>query len=305
MRYIFGPINSRRFGLSLGIDLSPNEKSCNFDCLYCELKASKPTSFIKNPPKVEDIIDELKEALKKFKDIDVITVTANGEPTLYPHLLELIEKINEIKNGYKTLILSNGSTIYKKDIQKALLKFDIVKLSLDCATQKCFKKLDRPLKEISLENIIEGIKEFSKEFKGSLIVEILVVKGINDKEEEFKKLNEILQQIKVARVDIGTIDRPPAYRVEPIRFKRLLELSKIIKNIPISIAHRKKIDFKKDDFNENEILNTLRHRPLTKDDIEAIFSKNSLKIFDKLLKEKKIIKKSVANIDFYTSSIDK
>lgn len=305
MRYIFGPLNSRRFGLSLGIDLSPDEKSCNFDCLYCELKPNKPISTIKNPPKVKDIISELKDALKKFKNIDVITVTANGEPTLYPYLDELIDKISEIKNGYKTLILSNGSTIYKKDIQKALLKFDIVKLSLDCATPKCFKKIDRPLKDISLEDIIKGMVEFSKKYIGSLIIEILVVSGINDKKEEFRELNRVLQEIKPVRVDIGTIDRPPAYKVSPVSYERLLELSKEIKDIPISIAHRDKNVEAKEDFSEEEILNTLRHRPLTKDDIKAIFSDKSLQIFNNLLKKKKIIEKNVGNTTFYASNIDK
>ena len=140
---IFGPIPSRRFGISLGIDLSPSKKQCNFDCLYCELEGAKTVDKMDEYPSVIDIIKEIKKNFEIHPKIDVLTLTCNGEPTLYPKLDELIDEINKIKGNTKTLILSNGSTIYKKDIFNALLKIDIVKLSLDCISEKCFKKLDR------------------------------------------------------------------------------------------------------------------------------------------------------------------
>ena len=108
---VFGPINSRRFGMSLGIDLSPKQKSCNFDCVYCELSGAKIVNAIQDPPSVEEILVSLKDALRTHQNIDVITLTANGEPTLYPHLKELIAKVNELKGSAKTLILSNGSGV--------------------------------------------------------------------------------------------------------------------------------------------------------------------------------------------------
>ena len=226
MRYVFGPVNSRRFGISLGIDLSPDTKSCNFDCVYCELKGAKPVSYIQNPPKVEDIISEVKEALEKFNDIDVITITSNGEPTLYSELESLVNELNKIKKDKKLLILSNGSTICDEKIQNMLNKIDIVKLSLDCATQKCFKKLDRPLKGIEIEKLYKCMEQFSKCFNNKLVIEILLVKGINDNEDEIKKINEILQFIKPDRVDIGTINRPPAYRVKPVAQDKINKLVK-------------------------------------------------------------------------------
>ncbi len=116
-KYIFGPIQSRRFGLSLGIDLSPEHKSCNFDCLYCELKPAKVTDAITNPPLVTSVISEVKEALQEYQNIDVITITANGEPTLYPYLDVLVDELNNIKKDKKLLILSNASTISDLKIQ--------------------------------------------------------------------------------------------------------------------------------------------------------------------------------------------
>ena len=133
---IFGPITSRRFGQSLGIDLSPSSKQCNFDCLYCELKGAKTVNKATNTPTVKEVIAALEVALPTQKNLDVITLTANGEPTLYPDLDTLVEEVLKIQNRPKLLILSNGSTINDETIQATLSKIDIVKLSLDCVSPK-------------------------------------------------------------------------------------------------------------------------------------------------------------------------
>ena len=254
---IFGPVNSRRFGKSLGIDLSPSFKQCNFDCVYCELKGAKTVDKMQDVVSVIDVIDALKMALKKHKDLDVITITANGEPTLYPYLDELILEINRIKQENRLLILSNGANIVDKNIARALSKIDIVKLSLDCASKKCFKKIDRPYSNIDLDEVIESMKSFSRDYKGSLVIEILVVKGINDKDEEFEKLNTILNEIKPDRVDISTIDRPPAYSVQRVETSKLKELSEKLENLHVSIAYRKDYEGKKESFSEAGILNLI------------------------------------------------
>ncbi len=300
MRYTFGPVNSRRFGLSLGIDLSPDQKSCNFDCVYCELSGAKPTDKISNPPKVKEVIKEVKESLCKFPDIKVITITSNGEPTLYEHLDELVNGLNKIKEDKKLLILTNSSTICDEKVQKALLKIDIVKFSLDCASTKCFKKIDRPLKGIDITDITKCMVEFSNIFTNTLIVEILVVKGINDNKKEMREIYQVLKDIKPHRVDIGTIDRPPAYKVEAVDEKKLEELSHCFDNIAISLI-RKNIPDKKENFSKEEILNLLSHRPQSEWDIEYFFSEDSKKILEKLLFDHKIIKEDIAGVAFYTT----
>jgi len=114
---IFGPIHSRRFGVSLGVDLSPSQKQCNFDCLYCELSPAKVTDKQEKVIEVDAIIDALKTHLNDT--IDVITLTANGEPTLYPYLDELIDKIKSITNK-EILILTNSATLKDKKVFNAL-----------------------------------------------------------------------------------------------------------------------------------------------------------------------------------------
>ena len=295
---VFGPINSRRFGMSLGIDLSPKQKSCNFDCVYCELKGAKPVEEIENSPSVSEIINVLKEALKAHQNIDVITLTANGEPTLYPHLKELVAKVNEIKDKAKTLILSNGSGARDQKICEALQGLDIVKFSLDSAVQSTFKKIDRNKSGIEVNELIKAMAKFRKEFKGELVLEILVVAGFNDKEEEFTALNEAINEIAPHRVDVGTIDRPPAYNVKGVDASRLEELASKIKGVPVTIARAHKIE-QKYEFSKSEILAMLERRPQTTANVEENFSEHSKQILNSLLQNGAVYQTDVAGVKFY------
>jgi len=301
-RYVFGPVLSRRFGVSLGIDLSPDAKSCNFDCIYCELKASKPVSFIKTPPKVDEVLKELQKALAEFEDAEVITLTSNGEPTLYEDLGELIEGINEIKKDKKLLILSNSSTVSSLKIREILKGVDIAKFSLDCVSESCFKKIDRPLKGISISDIVEGLKIFRREFDGELVIEILAVAGINDKIEEMEKIKEVLKEINPDRIDIGTIDRPPAYEVKALDWEKLKTLAEVFENLPVNISYRKDYEVSKKDFTKEEILSLLKRRPQTEDDVKRQFSLDSKKVLSKLLREGIVKKEKVAGVSFYSLS---
>ncbi len=297
---IFGPINSRRFGKSLGIDLSPHRKQCNFDCLYCELEPAKVTDKYSDIVSIDEVITSLREVLMREKDIDILTITANGEPTLYPHLSKLMDRIDTIKGDIKTLILSNGSTINNFEVQEALKKFDTVKLSLDCITESCLKRLDRAEKSISIEDIKRGMLEFKKSFKNPLIIEILFVKGINNRDSEIEGLNRFLEELNPTRVDIGTIDRPPAYRVEPLTYEELRDISfKFNHSLPIYIASRKKITAEPSNYTKEEILNTIKKRPLTKDDIELLFNQESIDRFENLLKEGQIKTKNSGGYNFF------
>ncbi|MDD2651614.1 MAG: radical SAM protein [Sulfurimonas sp.] len=298
MKTIFGPINSRRFGSSLGIDLSPALKQCNFDCLYCELAPSATTDTQKSIVEVSAIINELKEHLNDH--IDVVTITANGEPTLYPYLDELIDELNKIKNGTQTLILTNSATLIDKKVFNSLLKLDQVKLSLDAATDNVFKRIDRPHTGIQIEKIIEKVIEFSHIFQGKLFIEILFVHGLNDTKEEIKKLNDILLKMNVTRVDLGTIDRPPAYPVVGLSYKELYDASLLFdSSLPIHIASRVHAEPNHASYTEEEIVNTLDKRPLTAEDINLLFDEDSKKRLENLISYKEIITKKVGNLEFY------
>jgi wyosine [tRNA(Phe)-imidazoG37] synthetase (radical SAM superfamily) len=298
LQLTFGPIHSRRFGISLGIDLSPTKKQCNFDCLYCELDPAKTVEIQDEIIEVDKYIKAVQVAIDKEDKIDVITITANGEPTLYPHLEELINKLNEIKGDTKLMILSNSGLIYKNSIFKALQRLDVVKLSLDCATKECFKKLDRIDNSIDYQKIIDGIIAFSKVYSGDLIMEVLFVDTLNNKDNEIDAIYEILKQINPDRVDIGTIDRPPAYDVKPITYEELQQIASKFEGLNVAIAHRKKVELHSS-YSDEEILNTLDKRPLSDDDISNLFDKDSQTRFKVLKNEGKIIETKQAGMVFY------
>ena len=300
---IFGPIQSRRFGKSLGIDLSPSKKQCNFDCLYCELDPADTMDSYKDVVPVDDIISALQSAMFKHKEVDFITLTANGEPTLYPHLSELIDEIDAIKGDTQTLILSNGSTIADSVVAEALLKVDVVKLSLDCATDRCMHKLDRSHKGIAIDSIMNGMLKFKTKYTKPLIIETLFVKRINDKSIEIEKLNEFLLQLQPTRIDIGTIDRPPAYRVEALTYDELSKVSQAFdSSLPIYISSRKKVDSSAQSYSKDEILYTLKKRPLSDDDIEILFDTESKNRLKELVFSKYITILSNNGINFYVLS---
>ena len=294
---IFGPINSRRFGMSLGIDLSPTSKQCNFDCLYCELAPSATVSSQTQTIQVNEIITALTPHLNE--NVDVITLTANGEPTLYPHLNELIDEIDKIKNSTETLILTNSATLVDDNIFNALLKLDQVKLSLDAVSSDVFRKIDRPHDNIDISQVVERVTAFSKAYKGQLFIEILFVHGLNDTKEEIHKLNDVLLNLNCKRVDLGTIDRPPAYPVMGISYKELFEVSLMFDNsLPIHIASRVHAEPNNAYYSDEEIVNTLDKRPLTMDDINLLFDENSKNRLEALINDGQIVKKLVSNLEF-------
>jgi len=284
--------------MSLGIDLSPNAKQCNFDCLYCELSYAKTMSKQIDVISVNEIITQLKVGLEKHKNIDVITFTANGEPSLYPHLSELIDEIDKIKGETKTLILSNGANIYEDEIQQTLTKIDIVKLSLDCVSTECFKKLDRVHSSVDCSKIVSGMVEFRALHKKQLILETLFVKTLNDNDQEIDKIKEALDLIQPNRIDIGTIDRPPAYAVEPVSHETLIDIANKFEGLPVTIAHKNKI-VNKQKFEKQEIITLLSRRPLTFDDVENTFDATSLILLNKMVNNQEIFILNNNGVKFY------
>jgi wyosine [tRNA(Phe)-imidazoG37] synthetase (radical SAM superfamily) len=307
LRYIFGPVKSRRFGLSLGVDLSPELKQCNFDCLYCELKGSL-NRFHKQRVTVSssEILDEIREALEKYTDIDVLTFTANGEPSLYSDLQNLIQNVNLLKEQYsfKTLILSNGGNIFNRDIQKSLLLFDKVKLSIDSATDRGFKRIDRPIDGISIEDIKSGVVEFSSRFGGELYLETLFVDSINTTDDEVRELNSFYKRVKqVERIDLGSIDRPPAYDVKGLSYEQLIDIAESMdSSLPILVTKKRDIPVIGKEYSRDEIVKTLQKRPLSDIDVENLFIEESKIELDSMVEDGTIHRVVYGGVTFFKVS---
>ncbi|MGH2304934.1 radical SAM protein [Campylobacter taeniopygiae] len=298
MKVVFGPVSSRRFGRSLGIDLSPSKKQCNFDCVYCELEAKKAQEKQDEIIEVAQIISEVQMTMDKGIEFDFLTLTANGEPSLYPHLDELINSLRQIVENKKLLILSNGTAVLDQNKFQSLLKLDVVKFSLDSAISKTFYRIDRALKNINLELMIQKMAEFKIKFQGDLVMEILVVKDLNDNEEEFIALNEALATISPTRIDLSTIDRPPSYPVKSIDEEKLYELSKLITCAPVFLAKRNYKE-QKLDLNKEELLKFLHLRAQSQIDVEHTFSESSKILLQKLIQKNEVKIIDLVGIRFY------
>ena len=302
MDIIFGPVQSRRFGESLGIDLSPKTKQCNYDCLYCELKGKKAQDSMQEILEVEEILEAIKKGLKQFKNIQSLTITANGEPTLYPYLYELMLRLEDIKGGVQTLLLTNGSLLWDLSVSRACLLFDKVKFSLDAISPVVFKKIDRPTKNISLEQILQGIYQFRADFSGELYAEILFVKNINDSLDEIKKMARFLAPMRLKRLDISSIDRPPAYKVSPIPQEQLEIFARIFRDFKIpTFLPTRTPNTKKENLNlsQDEILKTLALRPMSKEDIESLWNEESINRLEILHQQCKIKLSKNNEVEFY------
>ncbi|MEW6456081.1 MAG: radical SAM protein [Acidobacteriota bacterium] len=270
MRYIFGPVSSRRLGFSLGIDIVPL-KTCSFDCIYCECgKTTEKTIEIKEWAPVEEIIKELKEALKNNKEIDHITITGSGEPTLHSKIEDIISKIKDTTR-IPVAVLTNGSLLHLKKVREALLKADIILPSLDAVSDVTFRKINRPHKSIKVRKMINGLKKLRKEYKGKIFLEILFVKGVNDTKEEIFKLKREIKNISPDKIHLNTVIRPGTEKFSlPLSYEELLKIKEIFGEKTEVISSG--IKEKKEEIYSDKIefiKNLLKRRPLTSDDISA------------------------------------
>lgn len=297
-------MDSRRFGRSLGIDVSPSKKQCNFDCVYCELSGAKSVDSMREVIALESIIEAVKSALKTHTNISVLTITANGEPTLYPHLQALISTLKSIvPDSIKLLLLTNGSNLWQKHIREALAPLDIVKFSCDALNPKIFKKIDRAHKSCDIELIKQGIREFCAEFSGEKVAEVLFVEGINDSLEEARAIAAFLSTLKLSRIDIGSIDRPPAYSVKPVdsaTLEALAECFRIYKHLNISLPKRvERAKTEAKSYDESALLEFIKRRPLSQSDAKYLLDSKSLALLDTLCQKGAIQTHILNNITFY------
>lgn len=210
MKYLFGPVNSRRLGLSQGIDLIPS-KICNFNCIYCEVGPTvRLTCERREYFPTEEILAEI-DILLADPDaaaLDVFTVTASGEPTLHSGLGRVIRHIRE-RAAKPVAVLTNGSTFHLADVRQELSAADLVIPSLDSARPESYRRINRPAPCAVLDEIIAGLTRFVDEFAGEVWLEILLAKGVNDSEEDIAALVAAVSEINPARVQLNTVVRPP------------------------------------------------------------------------------------------------
>jgi len=231
-KHVYGPVHSRRLGVSLGISTVPR-KVCSFDCVYCEVaKTTLLTTKRAEYVPAEEILVEVENFLENYsgEPLEHITFSGFGEPTLNSKIGYMIKEIKKMTD-VPVVVLSNGSLVLRKDVQNDLLSADIVKLTLNATHEKAFKRINQQEKSIQPDEVIKGLIEFRKIFKGELWIEILLVKGINDNAENYIGLHRALRRIKANKVHINTVVRKPSFGfASPLTYEELLRAQAIIGN---------------------------------------------------------------------------
>lgn len=271
-KYLFGPVPSRRLGISLGVDLVPH-KTCSLNCIYCECgKTTNLTIDRKEYVPTETVLTELKAFLSPNPKLDYITFSGSGEPTLHSGIGQIARFIKENFPGYKIALLSNGTLFYQPGLIEEVQNIDLILPSLDAASDLIFKKLNRPFHELKIEKIIDGLIQLRENFTGQIWLEVFIVPGLNDTDDEIAQLKSTIQRINPDRVQLNTLDRPGTVAWVKPATKNSLEMiaKKLNRNTEI-IANFQKRDqvasYSADV--ESTILQTIKRRPSTVDDLST------------------------------------
>jgi len=271
---IFGPVPSRRLGLSLGIDLVPH-KTCTLDCVYCESGGTSHLTLATEEYIPEDLIKgELTDYLNRHPEVDTITFSGSGEPLLHSGIGRIIRFIKATYPEYRVAVLTNGTLLHDPAVRNRILDADILKVSLDSASEEAFVSINRPCDGLELSDVIRGLKATRKDFRQQFWVEVFLVPGWNDSAEELAGIRELLCELNPDRVQLNALDRPGTENwVTKADVKVLEQTADYLLNADI-IAHTSPERAAPDSGGtlsasdaETRILSTVRRRPCTVDDM--------------------------------------
>ena len=303
-KYIFGPVLSRRLGVSLGVDLVPH-KTCTLDCIYCECgKTTDKTLKRAEYVSVELVKEELRDFLSSRPHLDFITFSGSGEPTLHSGIEEIAKFLKIEYPQYKTALLSNGTLFFMPELRKEVLEIDLLKVSMDAGSEENFIKINRPHGELNFLRIMDGLLSLKKEYNKKFLVEFFIVPGINESNDELLKLKKSFNIIKPDSIYLNTIDRPGTKKwIKPASLETLKRVKECFgkENIMQECYSRQhaagpvKAYYKR-------LLTTIKRRPLTAGEISKMSGINLddlLIELDSLIKKGEIVKREMPNGIFF------
>jgi len=307
-KFVYGPVPSRRFGRSLGVNPIPL-KTCNYSCVYCQLGRTK--NFINERRsffKKDLILSEIKEAVNEFNnEIDYITFVGEGEPLLSKDIGYLIQKVREFTD-IKTALITNGALLMHEEVRREVIPFHVISPTLDAGSEEIFRLINRPFEGIKLADIVNGFINLRKEYKGEIWIEIMLVKGLNDKEEELLKIKNFLEKISPDKVYVNVPIRPPAEEWVKIPNEKEIEKAKRILKNAIFINLEEQGIFEGREFGtpEEAILFLTRRHPLRIDQIlksiKGFERDKLLNSLNRLLKQGRVKKIKYRGKEFYLPS---
>jgi wyosine [tRNA(Phe)-imidazoG37] synthetase (radical SAM superfamily) len=273
-KYLFGPVPSRRLGMSLGVDLVPH-KVCSLNCIYCECGSTTNLTIERNEyVPYNEVIQELKRFLSDKPALDFITFSGSGEPTLNSRIGDILKFIKQNYPDIPVAVLTNGTLLKNKQVRGEIMDADLVLPSLDVASNLTFGKINRPFHSLNIEDYINGLCEFRKEYQGKIWLEVLIIPGYNNNKEDLKLLKEAFNKIKPDSIQLNTLDRPGV--IPGLKAAGKEELEQIadfwgLDNIEIIAAAPSRKEVKSFRYDtESAILETIFRRPCTVDDLVKI-----------------------------------
>lgn len=272
-KHVFGPVPSRRLGVSLGVDLV-TPKSCNMNCVFCECGATRELKLKReNFKDIDEVKNEILEAIKIVKP-DYITFSGSGEPTLSKDLGKIIEWIKS-NLEIKVCVITNSLLLEDNEVVKELEKADLIMPTLNSVDNLIFKKINRPSAQIDVSQVMRGLENLSKKYKGKIYIESFIIEGLNDSNEHTEKMVAFLKNINFTKLQLNTLDRPGTENwVQPASYETMqriknkyLELG--ISNVEI-VKEMKELD-KKIEVNEELLKNMKEKREYSEKDLKKIF----------------------------------
>lgn len=272
-QYLFGPVPSRRLGISLGIDLvSP--KTCSLDCIYCECGKTTHLTIERKPfVPIKTVLAELHTFLAPGPKVDYITFSGSGEPTLHSGIGQIASYLKEKFPDYKIALLTNGTLFSQRRLIQEVQSIDLILPSLDAASESVFRKINRPERRLSIEGVINGLVQLRQNFRGQIWLEVFIIPGLNDSDAELHRLQLAIQRINPNRVQLNTLDRPGTVAWVKPAARHSLEIisSQLGRNAEIIANFQKREQISSYNINiESTILQTLKRRPCTVDDLSFV-----------------------------------
>ncbi len=276
MKYVFGPVPSRRLGKSLGIDTIPL-KTCNWNCVYCQLGRSMPlTNERREYIPVDNILAEAEQVLKSHKDgeIDWVTFVGSGEPTLHSHLGEVIRGVKNM-TALPVAVITNGSLLYLPKVRQELSVADAIMPTLDAGNPKLYRKINRPHPQATFERLVYGLVAFRKEYQGKLWVEVMLVHEMNDTTQALEDIAKVLETVKPDAVHINLPTRPPVETwVQPTNDEGLMRAISILGNTA-EVVHPAEGSFDLSGYENvvNAIIGIITRHPMRQDELERTLTR--------------------------------
>jgi len=270
-KYLFGPVPSRRFGRSLGVDLTPY-KTCTLDCVFCQLgRTTKKTVTWQEYVPTDSVLAELGEWLKRDGQADYITLSGSGEPTLHSGFGKVLEFIRS-KTNIPAVLLTNGTMLQFGEVRDSAAFADVVKISLSAWDHATYGWVNRPHKQLQFDQLVKGQKDFRAQFKGQLWMEVFLVAGMNSMPADVSKIADQAKEISPDRIQLNTAVRPPAEDfVTPLSEERMQELPHLFHPTAEIIAEFRAKHANHIQANQETIFSMLKRRPCTAEQIADIF----------------------------------